>query len=121
MLCDPPVEVVGEAAGLAEFVLEARDAVVEAVDVGSDLVVVVDDCLDGGVAVVAACCAVALGLGVGGGQGVSFWWGWVVRLSLLQIVDKIAELFRPLLFRLGLLVFLEVFMRFDTVGRGDDS
>ena len=121
MLCDPPVEVVGEAAGLAEFVLEARDAVVEAVDVGADLVVVVDDCLDGGVAVVAACCAVALGLGVGGGHGVSFWWGWVVRLSLLQIVDKIAELFRPLLFRLGLLVFLEVFMRFETVGRGDDS
>ena len=121
VLCDPPVEVVGKAAGLAEFVLEARDAVVEAVDVGSDLVVVVDDCLDGGVAVVAACSAVALGLGVGVGHGVSFWWGWVVRLSLLQIVDKIAELFRPLLFRLGLLVFLEVFMRFETVGRGDDS
>ena len=77
VLCDPPVEVVGEAAGLAEFVLEARDAVVEAVDVGSDLVVVVDDCLDGGVAVVAACSAVALGLGVGGGHGVSFT-GWCV-------------------------------------------
>ena len=122
MLCDPPVEVVGEAAGLAEFVLEARDAVVEAVDVGAYLVVVVDDCLDGGVAVAAACCAVTFfGLGVGGGHGVSFWWGWVVRLSLLQIVDKFAELFRPLLFRLGLLVFLEVFMRFETVGRGDDS
>ena len=72
VLCDPPVEVVGKAAGLAEFVLEARDAVVEAVDVGSDLVVVVDDCLDGGVAVVAACCAVAFGLGVGVGHGVSF-------------------------------------------------
>lgn len=66
VLCDPPVEVVGEAAGLAEFVLEARDAVVEAVDVGAYLVVVVDDCLDGGVAVAAACCAVTF-----------FWsWGW---------------------------------------------
>lgn len=64
MLFDSAVEVVGEAAGLAEFVLEARDAVVEAVDVGADLVVVVDDCLDGGVAVVASCCAVAFGLGV---------------------------------------------------------
>lgn len=72
MLFDSPVEVVGEAAGLAEFVLEARDAGVEAVDVGADLVVVVDDCLDGGVAVVAACCAVAFGLGVGVGHGVSF-------------------------------------------------
>lgn len=80
VLCDPPVEVVGEAAGLAEFVLEARDAVVEAVDVGADLVVVVDDCLDGGAAAVAACCAVALGLG--GGHGVSFLVGagWVVRI-----------------------------------------
>lgn len=72
MLFDSPVEVVGEAAGLAEFVLEARDAGVEAVDVGADLVVVVDDCLDGGVAVVAACCALAFGLGVGVGHGVSF-------------------------------------------------
>ena len=80
VLCDPPVEVVGEAAGLAEFVLEARDAVVEAVDVVADLVVVVDDCLDGGVAVVASCCAVAFGLG--GGHGVSFLVGagWVVRI-----------------------------------------
>lgn len=51
MLFDSAVEVVGEAASLAEFVLEARDAVVEAVDVGAYLVVVVDDCLDGGVAV----------------------------------------------------------------------
>ena len=75
VLCDPPVEMVGEAASLAELVLEARDAVVEAVDVGADLVVVVDDCLDGGVAVAAACCAVALGLG--GGNGVSFT-GWCV-------------------------------------------
>ena len=82
MLFDSPVEVVGEAAGLAEFVLEARDAGVEAVDVGADLVVVVDDCLDGGVAVVAACCAVAFGLGVGVGHGVSFLVGagWVVRI-----------------------------------------
>ena len=82
VLFDPPVEVVGEAAGLAELVLEARDAVVEAVDIGADLVVVVDDCLDGGVAVVAACCAVAFGLGVGGGHGVSFLVGvwWVVRI-----------------------------------------
>jgi len=80
VLCDPPVEVVGEAAGLAEFVLEARDAGVEAVDVVADLVVVVDDCLDGGVAVVASCCAVAFGLG--GGHGVSFLVGagWVVRI-----------------------------------------
>ena len=62
MLFDSPVEVVGEAAGLAEFVLEARDAVVEAVDVGADLVVVVDDCLDGG----------------GGGlqRGRAWSWGW---------------------------------------------
>lgn len=82
VLFDPPVEVVGEAAGLAEFVLEARDAVVEAVDVGADLVVVVDDCLDGGVAVVASCSAVTFGLGVGGGHGVSFLVGvgWVVRI-----------------------------------------
>lgn len=81
MLFDSPVEVVGEAAGLAEFVLEARDAVVEAVDVGSDLVVVVDDCLDGGVAVVAAGCAVAFGLGAGG-HGVSLLVGvgWSVRI-----------------------------------------
>ena len=70
VLCDPPVEVVGEAAGLAEFVLEGRDAVVEAVDVGADLVVVVEDCLDGGVSVCPAGGAVALGLG--GGHGVSF-------------------------------------------------
>ena len=86
VLCDPPVEVVGEAAGLAEFVLEARDAVVEAVDVGSDLVVVVDDCLDGGVASAAACCAVAFGLGVGGGHGVSFLVGvgWVVRIFAMD-------------------------------------
>lgn len=82
VLCDPPVEVVGEAASLAEFVLENGDAVVEAVDVGADLVVVVDDCLDGGVAVVAACCAVALSLGVRGGHGVSLLVGvgWVVRI-----------------------------------------
>lgn len=86
VLCDPPVEVVGEAAGLAEFVLEARDAVVEAVDVGAYLVVVVDDCLDGGVAVGAACCAVAFGLGVGGGHGVSFLVGvgWVVRIVAMD-------------------------------------
>lgn len=82
VLFDSTVEVVGEAASLAEFVLEARDAVVEAVDVGADLVVVVDDCLDGGVAVVAACCAVAFGLGGGVGHGVSFLVGvgWVVRI-----------------------------------------
>lgn len=81
VLCDPPVEVVSEAAGLAEFVLEHCDAVVEAVDVGADLVVVVDDCLDGGVAVVAACCAVAFCLGPGG-HGVSLLVGvgWVVRI-----------------------------------------
>ena len=86
VLFDPPVEVVGEAAGLAEFVLEARDAVVEAVDVGAYLVVVVDDCLDGGVAVGAACCAVAFGLGVGGGHGVSFLVGvgWVVRIVAMD-------------------------------------
>lgn len=86
VLFDPPVEVVGEAAGLAEFVLEARDAVVEAVDVGAYLVVVVDDCLDGGVAMVAACCAVAFGLGVGGGHGVSFLVGvgWVVRIVAMD-------------------------------------
>ena len=86
VLCDPPVEVVGEAAGLAEFVLEGRDAVVEAVDVGAYLVVVVDDCLDGGVAVGAACCAVAFGLGVGGGHGVSFLVGvgWVVRIVAMD-------------------------------------
>ena len=84
VLCDPPVEVVGEAAGLADFVLENGDAVVEAIDVGSDLVVVVDDCLDGDVAVVAACCAVALGLG--GGHGVSFLVGvgWVVRIVAMD-------------------------------------
>lgn len=82
VLVGAAVDVVGEAAGLAEFVLEAGNAVVEAVDVGSDLVVVVDDCLDGGVAVVAACCAVALSLGVRGGHGVSFLVGagWVVRI-----------------------------------------
>lgn len=86
VLCDPPVEVVGEAAGLADFVLENGDAVVEAIDVGSDLVVVVDDCLDGGVAVGAACCAVAFGLGVGGGHGVSFLVGvgWVVRIVAMD-------------------------------------
>lgn len=84
VLCDPPVEVVGEAAGLADFVLEARDAVVEAIDVGAYLVVVVDDCLDGGVSVVAACCAVAFGLG--GGHGVSFLVGvgWVVRIVAMD-------------------------------------
>lgn len=82
MLVVPEVDMVGSAAVLTDFVLEARDAVVEAVDVGADLVVVVDDCLDGGVAVVAACCAVALGLGVGVGHGVSFLAGagWVVRI-----------------------------------------
>ena len=82
VLFDPPVEVVGEPAGLAEFVLERRDAVVEAVDVGADLVVVVDDCLDGGVAVVASCCAVAFGLRGGVAHGVSFLVGvwWVVRI-----------------------------------------
>lgn len=82
VLCDPPVEVVGEAADFAEFVLEGPDAVVEAVDVGSDLVVVVDDCLDGGVAVAAACCAVTLSLGGCGSHGVSFLGGvWsVVRI-----------------------------------------
>lgn len=80
VLCDPPVEVVGEAAGLAEFVLEARDAVVEAVDVVADLVVVVDDCLDGGVAVVASCCAVAFGLGGGHGVSLLVGAGWVVRI-----------------------------------------
>lgn len=80
VLCDPPVEVVGEAAGLADFVLENGDAVVEAVDVGAYLGVVVDDCLDGGVAVVAACCAVALGLGVGHGVSFLVGVGWVVRL-----------------------------------------
>lgn len=82
VLCDPPVEVVGEAAGLAELVLEARDAVVEAVDVGADLVVVVDDCLDGDAAVTAACGAVTLSLGGCGSHGVSFLGGvWsVVRI-----------------------------------------
>ena len=82
VLCDPPVEVVGEAADFAEFVLEGPDAVVEAVDVGADLVVVVDDCLDGDAAVTAACCAVTLSLGGSGGHGVSFLGGvWsVVRI-----------------------------------------
>lgn len=82
VLCDPPVEAVDDVLALAEFVLEGSDAVVEAVDVGAYLVVVVDDCLDGGVAVAAACCAVAFGLGVGGGHGVSFLVGvwWVVRI-----------------------------------------
>lgn len=70
VLVVPEVDMVGSAAVLADFVLEARDAVVEAVDVGAYLVVVVDDCLDGGVAVVASCCAVALSLGVRGGHGV---------------------------------------------------
>lgn len=80
MLVGAAVDVVGEAAGLAEFVLEARDAVVEAVNVGADLVVVVDDCLNGGVSVCPAGGAVALGLG--GGHGVSFLVGvwWVVRI-----------------------------------------
>ena len=59
----PSVEVTG-------CVMQLGDAVVKAVDVGADLVVVVDDCLDGGVAVVASCSAVAFGLG--GGHGVSF-------------------------------------------------
>lgn len=61
VLCDPPVE---------------------AVDVGADLVVVVDDCLDGDAAVTAACCAVTLSLGGSGGHGVSFLGGvWsVVRI-----------------------------------------
>lgn len=82
VLCDPPVEMVGEAAGLAEFVLEHCDAVVEAVDVGADLVVVVDDCLDGRVAMVAAGCAVALSLRGGGWHGVSLLVGvgWMVRI-----------------------------------------
>lgn len=82
MLVVPEVDMVGSAAVLTGFVLEGGDAVVEAVDVGAYLVVVVDDCLDGGVAVVAACCAVAFGLGVGGGHGVSFLVGvwWVVRI-----------------------------------------
>lgn len=77
VLVGAAVDVVGEAAGLAEFVLDGRDAVVEAVEFGADLVVVVDDCLDGGVAVAAACCAVTFGLGFGGGHGVSFT-GWCV-------------------------------------------
>lgn len=87
VLCDPPVEVVGEAADFAEFVLEARDAVVEAVDVGADLVVVVDDCLDGGAASAAACCAVTLSLGGCGRHGVSFLGGvWsVVRIVGMDI------------------------------------
>ena len=82
MLVDSSVEVVGEAADFAEFVLEGPDAVVEAVDVGSDLVVVVDDCLDGDAAVTAACCAVTLSLGGCGSHGVSFLGGvWsVVRI-----------------------------------------
>ena len=76
VLVGAAVDVVGEASGLAEFVLEAGDAVVEAVDVGAYLVVVVDDCLDGGVSVCPAGGAVAFGLGVGG-HGVSFT-GWCV-------------------------------------------
>lgn len=81
VLVGAAVDVVGEAAGLAEFVLDGRDAVVEAVDVGAYLVVVVDDCLDGGVSVCPAGGAVALGFGVGG-HGVSFLVGagWVVRI-----------------------------------------
>ncbi len=81
VLVGAAVDVVGEAAGLAYFVLEAGDAVVEAVDFGAYLVVVVDDCLDGGVSVCPAGGAVALGLGVGG-HGVSFLVGvwWVVRI-----------------------------------------
>ena len=66
VLCDPPVE---------------------AVDVGSDLVVVVDDCLDGDAAVTAGCCAVTLSLGGSGGHGVSFLGGvWsVVRIVGMDI------------------------------------
>lgn len=77
MLVVPEVDMVGSAAVLTDFVLQGGDVVVEAVDVGSDLVVVVDDCLDGGVAVLAACCAVALGLGVGHGVSFLIGAGWV--------------------------------------------
>lgn len=65
----PAVDPVAEVAGL---VLQACDVVVDAGDVVDDALVVVDDGLDCGVAVVAACCAVAFGLG--GHCVVLSWW-----------------------------------------------
>lgn len=56
----PVVESEAEVAGPA---LQGCDVVVDAGNVVDDALVVIDDCLDGGVAVLAACCAVALGLG----------------------------------------------------------
>lgn len=71
----PGVEVTG-------CVMQLGDGDVDSGDVVDDAFVVVDDGLDCGVAVVAACSAVALGLGFGGGHGVSFLVGagWVVRI-----------------------------------------
>lgn len=70
----PGVEVTG-------CVMQLGGGDVDSGDVVDDAFVVVDDCLDGGLAVPAACCAVALGLG--GCHGVlSFLTGvgWAVRI-----------------------------------------
>lgn len=63
VLVVPEVDMVGSAAVLTDFVLQGGDAVVDAGDVVDDALVVVDNALDCGVAVVAACGAVALSLG----------------------------------------------------------
>ena len=80
-LIEAGIPCVEAATDVTGFVLQGGDVVVEAVDVGADLVVVVDDCLECGVAVVASGGAVALSLGFGG-HGVSFLAGvWsVVRI-----------------------------------------
>ncbi len=82
VLVVPEVEMVGSAAVLTDFVLQGGDGAVDSGNVVDDALVVVDDGLDGGVAVVAAGCAVALSLGGCGCHGVSFLVGvWsVVRI-----------------------------------------
>ena len=74
----PAVDPVAEVAGP---VLQGGDGDVDSGDVVDNALVVVDDGLDGGVAVVASGGAVALSLGFGG-HGVSFLVGagWVVRI-----------------------------------------
>ena len=81
LLVEDGVPVVESAAEVTGFVLQGGDGVVDSGDVVDDAFVVVDDCLECGVAVGAACCAVALGLVVGG-HGVFFLIGvgWVVRI-----------------------------------------
>lgn len=82
LLVEDGVPVVESAAEVTGFVLQGGDGVVDAGDVVDDALVVVDDGLDRSVAVCPAGGAVAFGLGVEIGHGVSFLVGagWVVRI-----------------------------------------